>query len=60
MTLVTNLGRGEEADRQELSGPTDPIRVVISHTVKPATSAISFTVELHNRMTADVKSLVLR
>ena len=60
MSLVTNLGRGEEAGREELSGPTDPIRVVMSHTIDPAARTVGFTVELLNRMTADVKSLVLR
>lgn len=60
MSLVTNLGAGEEAGREELSGPTDPVRVVMSHTINPSARAISFTVELLNRMTADVKSLVLR
>ena len=60
MSLVTNLGAGEEAGREELSGPTDPVRVVMSHTINPSARAISFTVELLNRMTADVKNLVLR
>lgn len=60
MSLVTNLGSGEEAGKEELSGPTDPIRVVMSHTINPAARTVGFTVELLNRMTADVKSLVLR
>ena len=60
MSLVTNLASGEEAGKEELSGPTDPIRVVMSHTINPAACTVGFTVELLNRMTADVKSLVLR
>ena len=60
MSLVTNLGSGEEAGKEELSGPTDPIRVVMSHTINPVARTVGFTVELLNRMTADVKSLVLR
>ena len=60
MSLVTDLHSGQGAGRQEVSGPTDPIRVVISHTLNPAARAVSFSVEVFNRMTADVKGLVLR
>lgn len=60
MSLVTDLGSGQEAGREELSGPTDPIRVVVSHTLKPAARTISFLVEVVNRLTADVKGLVIR
>ena len=60
MSLVTNLGPEEAADRQEVTGPTDPLRVVISHTLQPEARGISFTVELLNRLTADIKTLVLR
>ncbi len=60
MSLVTGLGGDEAAGRQEVSGPTDPLRVVVSHTLQPAARSVSFTVELLNRLTADIKGLVLR
>ncbi|KAL0052511.1 hypothetical protein WJX82_003263 [Trebouxia sp. C0006] len=60
MSLVTGLGGDEAAGRQEVSGPTDPLRVVVSHTLQPAARSVSFAVELLNRLTADIKGLVLR
>jgi len=60
ISLVTGLGGDEAAGRQEVTGPTDPLRVVISHTLQPAARSVSFTVELLNRLTADIKGLVLR
>lgn len=60
MSLVTGLGGDEAAGRQEVSGPTDPLRLVVSHTLQPANRSVSFTVELLNRLTADIKGLVLR
>jgi hypothetical protein len=60
MSLVTGLGGDEAAGREEVSGPTDPLRLVVSHTLQPATRSVSFTVELLNRLSADIKGLVLR
>lgn len=60
MSLVTGLGSDEAAGREEVSGPTDPLRVVVSHILQPSTRSVSFTVELLNRLTADIKGLVLR
>ena len=60
MSLVTGLGGDEAAGREEVSGPTDPLRVVVSHILQPSTRSVSFTVELLNRLTADIKGLVLR
>lgn len=60
MSLVTGIGADEAAGREEVTGPTDPLRVVVSHTLQPAARAVSFTVELLNRLTADIKGLVLR
>lgn len=60
MSLVAGLGSDEAAGRQEVSGPTDPLRVVVSHTLQPAARSVSFAVELLNRLTADIKGLVLR
>ena len=58
--MVTSLGPEEATARQEVTGPTDPLRVVISHTLHPEARCVSFTVELLNRLTADIKTLVLR
>ena len=60
MSLVTSLGPEEATARQEVTGPTDPLRVLISHTLHPEARCVSFTVELLNRLTADIKTLVLR
>lgn len=60
VALVTEVGADEAAGRQEVSGPTDPLGVVVSHTLQPAARSVSFTVELVNRLTADIKGLVLR
>lgn len=60
MSLVTGLAADAEAGSQEVTGPTDPIRVMVTHTLQPDSSSISFSVELLSRLTADIKGLVLR
>lgn len=60
MSLVTGLSADAEAGSQEVTGPTDPIRVVVTHTLQPESSSITFSIELLSRLTADIKGLVLR
>lgn len=60
MSLVTGLAADPEAGSQEVTGPTDPLRVVVSHTLQPDSRSISFTIDLLSRLTADIKGLVLR
>lgn len=60
MSLVTGLAAEPEAGSQEVTAPTDPIRVLVSHTLQPDSRSISFAVELLSRLTADTKGLVLR
>ena len=60
MSLVTGLAADPEGGSQEVTGPTDPLRVVISHTLQPESRLINFTVELLSRLSADIKGLVLR
>ena len=60
MSLVTGLAADAEAGSQEVTGPTDPIRVIITHTLQPDSSSITFSIELLSRLTADIKGLVLR
>ena len=60
MSLVTGLAADAEAGSQEVTGPTDPIRVVVTHTLQPDSSSITFSIELLTRLTADIKGLVLR
>lgn len=60
MSLVTGLAADAEAGSEEVTGPTDPIRVMVTHTLQPDSSSISFSVELLSRLTADIKGLVLR
>lgn len=60
MSLVTGLDSDTEAGSQEVTGPTDPIRVVVTHTLQPDSSSITFSIELLSRLTADIKGLVLR
>lgn len=60
MSLVTGLAADDEAGSEEVTGPTDPVRVVVTHTIQPESSSISFSVELLSRLTADIKGLVLR
>ena len=60
MSLVTGLESDTEAGSQEVTGPTDPIRVIVTHTLQPDSSSITFSIELLSRLTADIKGLVLR
>ena len=60
MSLVTGLAADAEAGSEEVTGPTDPIRVIVTHTLQPDSSSISFSIELLSRLTADIKGLVLR
>ena len=60
MSLVTGLAADAEASSQEVTGPTDPIRVIVTHTLQPDSSSITFSIELLSRLTADIKGLVLR
>ena len=60
MSLVTGLAAEPESSSKEVTAHTDPFRVTVSHTLQPDSQAISFSVELLSRMTADTKGLVLR
>lgn len=60
MSLVTGLVAEPEAGSQEVTAPTDPVRVMVSHTLQPDSRSISFSIELLSRLTADTKGLVLR
>ena len=60
MSLVTPLPPHPQVGSQEVTGPTDPIRVMVSHTLQPDSRSISFSVELLSRLSADMKGLVLR
>ncbi len=56
MALASDAGR----DITELTGPSDPLRVVAWHTLDPLAKTLTLLFEATNRLPVDMKGAVVR